>query len=221
MIACKAYANMSDGDWPSRPTIAAGTTIDAPSFGTGAVGADPVASTIASFEWLVVATGDELTNSIFACKSSPNYKPTTLSGKTPMTFAGATTNWGVEWAADKTKVPGFTYDWSAPVTSKSSRVITSDRGRGQLGHKAVVMAAFADGHTTSLPKGSGSGNAESVNNIDNTADVTIYFNRENGQENIFDSKTANTAAAHVDDSDTNAPGSVRVGRGSTTAAWVR
>jgi prepilin-type N-terminal cleavage/methylation domain-containing protein/prepilin-type processing-associated H-X9-DG protein len=183
VLACRAYANGSDGAWPARPTSADGTF--------AAAGADPATglpsndwhTTFASLEWLAVSTGKELTPGTFLCRSAATYKPVVLPDE-DMTYAGTSKS---TWAtATGTSILPYAYDWTVPANARSTRVVIADRGRDTTAHGKVAMAAFADGHVAAIDQAEGTGSADSTKGLNGKANLKVYANTSAKNDNIYD-----------------------------------
>lgn len=209
VLGMSVYANDNDQAWPVVNIIAQGAVTPAAVTYQATGTAVPVASayivTMNSFEFLASITGGDLTQKIFACPSNPTVKPL-LGAQT--TFP-ALASWSA--TSPTNNAIAYAYDWSAPSNSAAVRVITADRPKNTAdftNHKAVAMAAFADGHVGNINKTSAAagGTDATYNQI---PAITLFSapNRDAGSENIYDGAGEGYLYSF--------------GQGSTTAAYLK
>ncbi len=116
---------------------------------------DAVMTTMASFELLAAASGNDLSPKVFACPTAPTRRPT--ANPLPMTDIGSLS---LSWPqSDPCRSPSaYAYDWAIPKNLKSSRrvvladrPISSDLSGRFTNHKSnKITVAFGDGHTQDI-----------------------------------------------------------------------
>ncbi len=216
VLAMNVYSNENDGVWPYRPTqMSGGTTMASP-----ASISDYVATTVGTFEFVVVQTGNQMTSKVFACPTVPNVHPlvNTADPSIDTSTAGTSVSqWVVNLGsggATSTAMVGFCYDWSVPANANASRVVTADRSFDHMGHKSVVICCFGDNHVGNLKQSAATGAAPIGNQtatMDTAAVGTSYFNPDadgSAHDNIYDD--------NLDGGAETTPGT-----GSTTRSWVK
>ncbi len=210
VLAMNVYANENNGSLPMRATT---------STGAGDAAVIPTcswATTVGTFEFLTMQTGNNLSSRSFACPSLPGYHPQLNSANNAIDLTAATTSaWVVATAGSPTSLgmPWYCFDWSTPINAGSTRVIMADRGFDHQGHRDVVEVAFADGHVGSIQQVQ---NAPPQGNTTATLDggqvnssyINIDANNPASKDNIYD--------------DNGDDGSMQqAGGGSVSRAWVR
>jgi len=211
VLAMGVYANENDGIWPYRPCTSGGA------LPTGGAAPDNMGTTIGTFEFTVVQTGNQMTAKVFACPSTPSNHPLVNSALATLDETALTTS---AWCAacndtNALTMPGYCYDWSVPTNANASRVVLADRGFDAMGHKSVTIVCYADNHVGNLKQSVGAGNAPIAPMTcpyAATTCVSSYYNPDAaggaGQDNIYDQQ--------FDDGN-----EVGGGQGSTTRSWVR
>jgi prepilin-type N-terminal cleavage/methylation domain-containing protein/prepilin-type processing-associated H-X9-DG protein len=209
VTAMMVYANQNNGLMPFRETTTsgAGDTASPPSSGW--------ATTVGTLEYLTIQTGSQMGVRSFACPSVPNVHPAIGTANASLDLTtGTTAGWVSATGGSPTSslMPGYCYDWSVPVNANAARVVLADRAFDHLGHKDVVMVAFADGHAGNIHQSRSTAPlGNSTPTEDNGAVGSIYANPDSGNgtvDNIYD-----------DNGDDGAMQSA--GAGSSTRAWVR
>ncbi len=212
VLAMGVYANENDGIWPYRPTVASGGN-----FATTAAAADGLATTVATFEFTTVQTGNQMTAKVFACPSTPSNHPAVNSANPVLDeTANSTSTWASNTSATNAPTqPGYCYDWSVPTNANASRVVLADRGFDTMGHKSVTIVCYADNHVGNLKQSQGASNqpvSPQTYPFAATTCISSYYNPDAagaaGQDNIYDEQF----------DDANELGG---GQGSTTRSYVR
>jgi len=221
VLAMLVYANDNDGIWPSRMT-----TIGSGAFENPSTPSDAASTTVGTFEFLVAATGKEMTNKVFACPAMPNVKPTVGPNQTLDQTSNSTSNWvaAVNSNASSTQMPNYCYDWSVPTNANSARVVTADRALGSIGHKKSVEACFGDGHVGNLKQTLSSTPATTATPTTQTPTFDgngyIVYNPDAQDYNQTTGVAQGTADGVYDNVGDNTTGTYTVGTGSTTRSWV-
>lgn len=195
VLGMSVYANDNDQAWPVlnvQATTAQGGTATISSAATLPTAATSYFVTMSSFEFLASITGGDLNQKVFACPSNPTVKPPAAASST---YPASSGGWSVGAGATSTSALAYAYDFSAPTNSTSNRVVIADRVKNtadMTNHKAVAMAAFADGHVGNINKSSitpagnisftqlAAASAFSAVNRDSAADENIYDDNNDG-----------------------------------------
>jgi len=213
VLAMGVYANENDGIWPYRPTATSSGSLD-----TASPPASGIATTVGTFEFVCVQTGNQMTAKVFACPSTPSNHPTVNSACTSIdetTAAASISNWvknGGDTAAQA--MPGYCFDWSVPTNANASRVVLADRGFDTMGHKSVTIVCYADNHVGNLKQTLGTPATSPLTYpfASTQTPSSVYYNPDAAgpsiQDNIYDENG----------DDANEQGG---GQGSTTRSWVR
>ncbi len=209
VLAMGVYANENDGVWPYRPTVISGGN-----FATTAAAADGLATTVATFEFTVVQTGNQMTAKVFACPSTPSNHPAVNSANPVLDeTANSTSTWASNTSATNAPTqPGYCYDWSVPTNANASRVVLADRGFDTMGHRSVTIVCYADNHvgnlrqTPTAPKGM----------------LTFPFALRATPGSVYDNPDGfTTLPDNIYDADGDDGSMMAGGMGSVTRAWVR
>ncbi len=203
-LAMHVYRNDNDGLWPVRPTAQNGAYL---------ANAESAFTAVGSLEFLVTATGGDLGPNVFKCGSNSMAKPPVAAAAT----LGFATGTGL-WEAALT-TSAYAYDLRIPANATSVRVILADRPKGNTlsdatAHRgSVSIVAFADGHTGSINRASGTAATGTATDCitGGTLTAVSFTNRDAGDDNIYD-----------DNGDGLTPVVNELfGNGSTSRAWVR
>ncbi len=77
---------------------------------------DPLATTVATFEFTTVQTGNQMTSKVFACPSTPSNHPAVNTANTQLdetALAPSISNWAVAVGTNNAlAMPGYCYDWA-------------------------------------------------------------------------------------------------------------
>jgi prepilin-type N-terminal cleavage/methylation domain-containing protein len=198
LVMC-AYANDEDQQWPVLPCTR-----------TGLVNRDPAlidarATAMATFEFIAEYSGGDLTPKLFRCHSggmTVSLKPAALQMDHPQ-GSPISSPWAALPPLDQ---PQMAYDWTAPKTAQSNRVVLACRPTtaNTTHHKKKVSAVYADGHAGTLTLGSpGAGRRTTA--CDGSAFTLTALNKDAANDDIFGDDGTPAAA----------------GAGSPTLAWVR
>jgi prepilin-type N-terminal cleavage/methylation domain-containing protein/prepilin-type processing-associated H-X9-DG protein len=219
ILAMLVYANENDSLWPVRPTKSdgspdpAGTTTSGPS--------DALSTTVGTFEYVAASTGKEMSTTLFACPSSPQFRPTAqLNAQIDFSTASQLSNWAaaVHDVVTSSQIPGYAYDWSVPSNANSLRVVMSDRGCGMLAHKNQIMACFGDGHVAPLARTVNTSGYVAGGGTTLSLDGTFYVVLNPAAQGP--SGTLSDADNIFDNANDSASMNI-LGLGSTTRSWVR
>jgi prepilin-type N-terminal cleavage/methylation domain-containing protein/prepilin-type processing-associated H-X9-DG protein len=215
VLSMLVYANDNDQQWPILNTVGNNTTTTYVASGVPTAGAQAAAVTMNSYEYMAALNGGDLTAKLFVCPSNTIIRPP-AANQAPAAVPTVANTWSAAVSANATNVQAYAYDWSAPTNSASMRVITADRPKNGVitgdmtNHKAVAMAAYADGHVTNINKSTGTIGTNVTLSQDAAASAWFAENR--------DSK--GTTADNVYD-DTSDPNPFSFGQGSATRAFVK
>ncbi len=209
VLAMGVYGNEQDGIWPYRPTLRNGA------FAATGRTPDAMATAIATFEFMEVQTGNQMTSKVFACPTARLCHPPLNSANQALDETATTTsNWvSACMCTNALLMPGYCYDWSVPTNANASRVVLADRGFDSLGHKSVSIVCYADNHVGNLKQSYAFLPRWPMTFpfASSTTPASVYCNTDASgtvPDNIYDGAG--------DDGDESAGG-----RGSTTRAWVR
>jgi len=223
VTAGAVYQNDNDGAWPvlyntsavaatvynnTRPT----TALLAP-FTTGS-----------SLEFLASFTGGDMTAKIVKCPSNTAVGPTEGAANglgSDVTGLAVVPKWAGDLAAGtKSAAYAYAYDWAAPSSAGSSRVMVADRPitgatlQNATTHKKAVMAAYGDAHVGNINVAATPAGVAPLTTTQGNAAVATTFsavNKDAGTDNIYDGNN-----------DWPMPTDQYVaGAGSSTSAWVR
>jgi prepilin-type N-terminal cleavage/methylation domain-containing protein len=203
LLAMTVYKVDNSDLWPVRPTIQGGA------YQANAEGAY---TALGSLEYLASYTGGDLGPASFACRSNPSAKPSAPAATT-LGYSTGTAGWAAALTGSS-----YAYDFRIPTNATSTRVVTADRPKANsatdgTSHRAVAIAAFADGHTASInrsPNIASSGTATDALG-GGTLTLTTYVNRDATDDNLYDANGDGWAAVANEQWAT----------GSTSRAWVR
>lgn len=208
VLAMGVYANENDNVWPVRLTDAQGFGVRTPAQ------ASDWATAVATLEWTVVQTGNQMTAKVFRCLSAPDYHPALNSCNAALDGTPATRS---QWVAAcqgspiGTSLPGYCYDWSVPTNADASRVVTADRLFGKVGHRPVVVVCYADNHV---------GHLDQHGEVTHGTEVTVPADGSVPQAAI-NAEVGGQDPDNIYDAWGDGTGMRTPKGGSSTRAWVR
>jgi hypothetical protein len=210
VLAMGVYSNENDGIWPCRPTTTTGA------FDAATHPSSPWATTVGTFEFVVVQTGNQMTSKVFACLSTLNQHPKMNSANASLDETGNTiSHWVSQLNGDPSSqfMPSYCYDWSVPSNAKANRAVTADRSFDHCGHQAVTIVCYADNHVDNLKKDASQGpqGLHITNPVDQVPSASIYSNPD----------AFGPVADNIYDDNGDGPGGLTIGGGSTTRAWIK
>jgi prepilin-type N-terminal cleavage/methylation domain-containing protein/prepilin-type processing-associated H-X9-DG protein len=209
-MAMATYASDQNGALPLWYAKADGSNAGRTASGNppaAPAGTDATVTALASMELVAAWSDGDLSRQIFRCPMTPEVTPERDPEPGLPDYGGAVARW-----RDPTRMP-FAYDWSAPGSGKSVRVILADRpGAEGSPHGRSVNAVFADGHIGSLRVERRAPTGTATTGSDG-APVTVTAENPDAGEGA--------PADGIYDGDGDGAMSGVGGRGSRTRTWVR
>ncbi len=208
VLAMDVYANENNGSWPVRPTRADG------SFATPSNLPCGWATALASLEFVVAQTGNQMGNRCFSCPQAPRIHPLQAANAALDETPSSISSWvaAVRGSPFSDQMPGYCYDWSVPKNAASNRVVTADRCYDHLGHPGVVIVTYADCHVGTI---AATRSTPPQGNWTPTTDASPI------STSYFSGARSGTLDDNIYDDFADGGGMGLPGQGSSTRAWVR